>query len=156
LSSGTPRRARDSERGAGRDAVEHLLPGVRADRQRRRGHPVGRVGGGGRAVAAAAGDQPVLGHPHPHRRRVEHLPPLHTSLRCAGQLAGATRTAKLSAGNTGRSSRRNTLKPIQTTYCCIQRMKPPPRNKRRNRARNEMTHNRRGRSVFWRDAAFLS
>ena len=32
---------------------------------------------------AAARDELVLGHPHPYRREVEYLPPLHTHLRRA-------------------------------------------------------------------------
>jgi hypothetical protein len=47
-------------------------------------------------ASTAARDELMLGHPHPHRRQVEHLPPLHAHLRRVHQIgAAATTRARL-------------------------------------------------------------
>ena len=47
----------------------------------------GTAGGG--PTATAAPDELVFGHPHHHRRQVEHLAPLHTHLGCTHQVGSA-------------------------------------------------------------------
>lgn len=55
----------------------------------RRGHALGRGTASGGPTATAARDELVFGHPHRHRRQVEHLPPLHTPLGCVRQVGSA-------------------------------------------------------------------
>ncbi len=50
---------------------------------------VGRARAGRHTTRAAARDQPVLGHRHPHRRQVENLSPLHPGPGSTGQIGSA-------------------------------------------------------------------
>jgi hypothetical protein len=52
-------------------------------------HPFRRRSAGAGAAAASAGDQLMLGHPHPDRGQVEHLPTLHTHPWSATQVSAA-------------------------------------------------------------------
>ena len=57
----------------------------------RRAHPLRRRGAGGGPAPTAAGDELVLGDPHRHRRKVEHLPALHPHLGSVHEVRPAAR-----------------------------------------------------------------